>query len=251
MSKEKLIRIQKIIADAGLASRREAEKWIEEGKVTVNRQVVKKLGATADPEKDQIRVKGKLLPKSEEKIYLMFNKPKGCLTTVRDDRARKTVMDYFDKFPVRIFPVGRLDFNTEGLLLLTNDGALSKKLLDPKNNVERVYRVKVRGIPDEKDLSRLRRGVTLDGVKTGPMQVKVERATGRNSFLIMTLTEGKYRHIKRVCETIAHPVVKLSRTHFGGLSMSRLPTGAFRFLTDRELKSLRRLARPARKTDAA
>lgn len=245
------IRIQKIIADAGLASRREAEVWIEEGKVSVNRQVVKKLGTTADPDKDQIRIKGKLLPKAEEKVYLMFNKPKGCLTTVRDDRERQTVMAYFEKFPYRVFPVGRLDFNTEGLLLMTNDGTLSKKLLDPKGGVERVYRVKVRGIPDEKDLKRLRRGVSLDGVKTGPMQVKVERATGRNCFLIITLTEGKYRHIKRVCETVGHPVVKLSRTHFGGLSLSKLPSGAFRFLTDRELKSLRRLVRPDKKSDAA
>ncbi len=245
------IRLQKIIADAGLASRREAEVWIEEGKVSVNRRVVKKLGTTADPDKDQIRIKGKLLPKAEEKVYVMFNKPKGCLTTVRDDRERQTVMAYFEKFPMRIFPVGRLDFNTEGLLLMTNDGTLSKKLLDPKGGVERVYRVKVRGIPDEKDLNRLRRGVSLDGVKTGPMQVKVERATGRNSFLIVTLTEGKYRHIKRVCETVGHPVVKLSRTHFGGLSLSKLPSGAFRFLTDRELKSLRRLVRPDKKSDAA
>ncbi len=245
------IRLQKIIADAGLASRREAEGWIEAGKVSVNRKVVTKLGSTADPDKDQIRIKGKLLPKAEEKVYVMFNKPKGCLTTVRDDRERQTVMDYFDKFPVRIFPVGRLDFNTEGLLLLTNDGALSKKLLDPKGGVERIYRVKVRGLPDEKDLRRLRRGVSLDGVKTCPMQVKIERATGRNCFLILTLTEGKYRHIKRVCETIGHPVVKLSRTHFGGLSLARLPSMAFRFLTEREIKSLRRLVRPARKTDAA
>lgn len=245
------IRLQKIIADAGLASRREAEGWIEEGKVSVNRQVVTKLGTTAHPEKDQIRVKGKLLPKPEEKVYVMFNKPKGCLTTVRDDRERQTVMAYFEKFPIRVFPVGRLDFNTEGLLLMTNDGTLSKKLLDPKGGVERVYRVKVRGIPDEKDLNRLRRGVSLDGVKTGRMEVKVERATGRNSFLIVTLTEGKYRHIKRVCETVGHPVVKLSRTHFGGLSLSKLPSGAFRFLTDRELKSLRRLVRPDKKSDAA
>ncbi len=245
------IRLQKIISDAGLASRREAERWIEEGHVSVNGKKITKLGSTADPETDQIRVKKKLLPKAEEKIYLMFNKPRGCLTTVRDDRERKTVMDYFKNFPVRIFPVGRLDFNTEGLLLLTNDGDLSKKLLDPKNLVERIYRVKVHGIPDEKDLNRLRKGVYLDGKKTAPVKAKVERLTGKSCYLLLTLTEGKYRHIKRACEAIGHPVVKLSRTGFAGLELARLPSCAFRFLSGKELSSLRRLVRAGRKSDAA
>ena len=245
------IRLQKIISDAGLASRREAERWIEEGKVSVNGKVVTQLGTTADPAVDRIRVKGRALPRQDEKIYLIFNKPKGCLTTVRDDRERATVMDYFKNFPVRIFPVGRLDYNTEGLLLMTNDGELSKQLLDPKNGIERVYRVKVHGIPDEKDLNRLRKGVYLDGKKTEPIKARVERLTGRSCFLLLTLTEGKNRHIRRACEMIGHPVVKLSRTGFAGLVLARLSSGAFRFLTGKELNSLRRQVRTARKTDAA
>jgi len=178
------VRLQKIIADAGLASRREAERWIEAGQVSLNGKVVRQPGTTADPATDQIRVKGRLLSPVKEKVYIMFHKPRGCLTTVRDDKDRKTVMDYFKKFPIRLFPVGRLDYNTEGLLLLTNDGELSKKLLDPKSEVSRIYRVKVHGIPDEKDLKRLRRGVRLDGVPSGPMEVTVERATGQRLLIV-------------------------------------------------------------------
>ncbi len=241
------LRLQKIIADAGLASRREAERLIEAGKVSVNGVVVRKLGTTADPRTDTIKVKGRRLPPVREKVYVLFNKPRGCLTTVRDDRNRKTVMDYFKKFPVRLFPVGRLDFNTQGVLLLTNDGELARQLLDPRNQVERTYQVKVHGIPDERDLQRLRRGVTLDGVRTGPIRVTLDRTTGRSCYLTLVLTEGKYRHIKRACEQVGHPVVKLTRTGFGNLTLSGLPAGAFRLLTPREVKRLRRLihARPA------
>jgi pseudouridine synthase len=245
------IRLQKIIADAGLASRREAERWIEDGKVSVNGKLVRELGTTADPENDCIKVKGKVLPKPQEKVWVLFNKPKGCVTTVKDDQNRKTVMDYFKKFPVRLFPVGRLDFNTEGLLLMTNDGALAKKLLDPASGVRRTYRVKVHGIPDEKSLRRLRRGVVLDNRKSAPIEVEVERSTGRNSYLILGLVEGKYRHIRRACELIGHPVVKLARTGFGNLTLSRLPLGTFRFLSDKEVRGLKKLVQAPAKSSAA
>ena len=233
------IRLQKVIADAGLASRREAERWIAEGRVEINGKIANKPGTTVDPVSDEIRVRGKLIPRAHEKVYLLLNKPTGCLTTtVPDARGRMTVMDLIEKVPTRVFPVGRLDFNTQGALLLTSDGALSKKLLDPKYRVSRIYLVKVRGIPDEKKLRRLRRGVRLDNQPTAPVEVTVHRVSGKNCFLKLKLVEGKNRHIKRMCEVVGHPVVRLKRTHFGPLNLTGLPLGAYRFLSPREIRSL-------------
>ncbi len=242
------IRLQKIIASAGIASRREAERLIGEGHVSVNGSVVRQQGTLADPQVDRIKVNGRLLPAQEKKFYLIFYKPLGCLTTVKDDRDRPTVMDFFKDLPARLYPVGRLDFNTEGLLLFTNDGELSKKLLSPKSIVPRTYVVKVRGVPDEKDLNRLRKGVRLDNRPTGAMKVHVQRTTGKNSILSMQLTEGKYRHIKRVCEKVGHPVVKIGRIRFGNLDLTELPLGAYRFLTSRETRSLASLVRETGKS---
>ncbi len=233
------LRLQKIIASAGLASRREAERWIADGRVRVNNQVIVELGTLADPDKDRIKVNGKLLPKSSEKMFLILNKPPSCLTTMAEDkRRRKTVMDFVKQVPARVFPVGRLDYNTQGLLLFTNDGSLAKKLMDPKSEVPRIYEVKVRGVPDEKDLKRLRRGIRLDKLPTKPIEVDIKRMSGKNCFLIMTMTEGKYRHIKRICETIGHPAIRLKRTHFANLNLTELPLGVCRTLSLREVKSL-------------
>ncbi|GJL79473.1 MAG: pseudouridine synthase [Nitrospinaceae bacterium] len=232
-------RLQKIIADAGLASRREAERWIEDGQVKVNGQVVMQLGSLADPAVDKIAVKGKPLPKSQEKTFLILNKPPSCLTTMKDEsRGRRTVMDFVKQVPGRVFPVGRLDYNTQGILLFTNDGGLAKKLLEPKYQLERTYQVKVRGVPDEKKLNRIRKGIRLDNIPTAPVKVKVLRVSGKNCVLVMNLTEGKNRHIKRICEVVGHPVVKLKRTHFGKLNLTGLPLGSFRFLSPREIKGL-------------
>ncbi|PIQ96338.1 MAG: ribosomal large subunit pseudouridine synthase B [Nitrospinae bacterium CG11_big_fil_rev_8_21_14_0_20_56_8] len=238
------IRLQKIIADAGLASRRQAEQWILEGRVRVNGRVMNQLGAKADPATDRIQVNGKSVGPEADRIYLVLNKPPGCLTTmVRDSRGRPTVMEFVKKAPGRVFPVGRLDFNTQGILLFTNDGDLGRKLLSPRFEVRRTYEVKVRGVPEEKALARLRKGVPLDGKPTAPIEVEVLRTSGNNSFLRMHLVEGKNRHIKRVCEAVRHAVIRLKRTHFGPLNLSGLPLGAWRFLTPRELKALRACGR--------
>ncbi|MCH8157472.1 MAG: rRNA pseudouridine synthase [Nitrospinae bacterium] len=244
------IRLQKVIADAGLASRREAERWIAEGLVEVNGSVATQPGTTVDPVSDEVRVRGKLIPRSQDKVYLLLNKPTGYLTTtVPDARGRKTVMDIVEKAPTRVFPVGRLDFNTQGALLLTSDGTLSKKLLDPKYQVPRTYLVKVRGIPDEKQLQRLRRGIRLDDRPTAPMEATVHRVSGKNCFLKLKLVEGKNRHIKRVCEAVRHPVVRLKRTHFAGLNLTGLPLGAYRFLSPREIRSLEFLVKKEPSTE--
>lgn len=235
------MRLQKIIAQAGVASRREAERLIDEGKVSVNGSVIRKQGTLADPAKDQIRVQGKLLSGASEKVFVLFNKPRGCVTTVRDELGRPTVMDYVDKVPSRVFPVGRLDFNTEGLLILTNDGALSEKLLNPKNRIPRSYRVKVRGVPETRVLEKMRKGIPLDGRPTLPMDASVFRVTGKNSILTLQLAEGRNRHIRRVCERLGHPVVKLQRIEFGKLDLADLPVGAYRFLSPKEVRSLNAL----------
>jgi len=241
------LRLQKIIANAGIASRREAERLIDEGRVSVNGTVVRQQGVLADPDADRIKVNGRLLPAPEKKVFILLNKPRGCLTTVKDDKARPTVMEFFKDLPARVYPVGRLDFNTEGVLLFTNDGDLSKKLLSPKSKVPRTYLVKVRGVPEEKALNRLRRGVRLDNRPTGPMKVHIKRTTGKNSVLSIKLAEGKYRHLKRVCEKVGHPVVKISRIEFGKLNLTGLPLGAYRFLTPKEVRSLNALIREADK----
>ena len=249
------IRIQKIIADAGLASRREAEKWIQEGKVKVNDKVVTQLGSLADPTVDRIKVFGKAIPDKQKEVYVLLNKPTGCLTTMeKDKRGRTTVMEYVRVTKVRVFPVGRLDYNTQGVLLFTNNGILAKKLLLPKYEVERTYKVKVAGIPNEKTLKRLARGVHIENEKFKPINVAIKKNSGKNCFITMTLTEGKNRHIKKICEHIGHPVIKLQRTHFGGLNLTGLPLGACRFLKPKEVKSIKKLVavgpslpRPARK----
>jgi len=241
------LRLQKIIANAGIASRREAERLIDEGRVSVNGTVVRQQGVLADPDADRIKVNGRLLPAPEKKVFILLNKPRGCLTTVKDDKARPTVMEFFKDLPARVYPVGRLDFNTEGVLLFTNDGDLSKKLLAPKSKVPRTYLVKVRGVPEEKALNRLRRGVRLDNRPTGPMKVHIKRTTGKNSVLSIKLAEGKYRHLKRVCEKVGHPVVKINRIEFGKLNLTGLPLGAYRFLTPKEVRSLNAMIREADK----
>jgi len=236
------IRLQKIIADAGLTSRREAERWIVDGKVKVNDEVVTQLGSLADPTEDRIKILDKLIPKKQNEVYIILNKPTGCLTTMaKDKHGRTTVMEYVQATKVRVFPVGRLDYNTQGVLLFTNDGVLAKKLLLPKYKVERTYKVKVSGMPNEKTLKRLKRGVHIGGEKFKSIDVKIQKSSGKNCFLIMTLTEGKNRHIKKVCEHIGHPVIKLQRTHFGGLNLNGLPLGACRFLKPKEVKSLKKL----------
>ena len=240
-------RLQKVIADAGLTSRREAERWISEGRVKVNGNVVTKLGTTVDPLLDEVRARGKLIPRSQERVFILLNKPTDFLTTMgKDERGRKTVMDLIKNIPTRVFPVGRLDYNTQGALLLSSDGALSKKLLDPKYKVSRNYLVKVRGVPDEKTLRRLRRGIGLDNQSTLPLGAEIDRVSGKNSFIKIKMFEGKNRHVKRVCEVVGHSVIRLKRTHFGNINLTGLPLGAYRFLSPREIKSLEFLVENAK-----
>lgn len=235
------IRLQKIIAQSGIGSRRQAEQWIAEGRVRVNGQVVNQLGTLADASEDVIKVGNRRVPRAEAKQYILLNKPTGCVSTMKDEKGRPTVMEFLKKIDVRTFPVGRLDFNTQGALLFTNDGELSKKLLDPKYHVPRTYQVKVRGIPDDKTLGRLRKGIALNGEPTEPLEAAVSRVSGKNCFLTIKLFEGKNRHIKRICEIVNHPVIRLKRTHFAFLSVKGMEPGQYRHLLPKEVESLRQL----------
>ena len=235
-------RLQKIIATAGIASRRHAEQLIAAGEVTVNGKVITEPGTKADPDVDHIKVRGKLINpvlKKVEKMHVLLNKPRGYLSSVSDPEGRPTVVDLLPPSLGRLYPVGRLDFNTEGLLLLTNDGEFTNFITSARNRVEKVYEAKVKGVPDEKSIERLRRGVTLeDGVRTAPAKIRQTAATGNNSWFEILLHEGKNQQIRRMFDLIGHSVVKLRRSRIGGLRDDELKPGRWRRLTESEVKML-------------
>ncbi len=231
-------RLQKILAKAGIGSRRAAERLITGGHVSVNGKIVSNLGVKADVEKDKIRIDGRLVGDYQPKIYVMLNKPKGFVTTLRDPQGRPTIADLIRDIDIRIFPVGRLDYDSEGLLLLTNDGDLSCFLQHPRNEIPRTYHVKVKGKPPSYTLVRLRKGVFLDGSITAPAKVRKIREGKRNTWLEMAVTEGRRRQIRRVCEAIGYPVLKLKRMGFGSLVLGSLSPGAYRYLNAKELRDL-------------
>lgn len=239
------IRLQKLLSEAGAASRREAEEWIREGRVRVNGRVAR-LGDRADPETDAVRVDGKrMLPATGPKRYILLNKPKGYATTLSDPKGRSTVMDLLpERLRRGVKPVGRLDVQTEGLLLLTDDGDLAARVAHPSTGCAKEYRVKVSGVPEESRLERLRRGIFLDGKRTRPCEIDRIATTGGkgegNAWLRVALREGRTRQIRRMFESIGHRVSKLRRVAIGPIRDDRLPPGACRRLSGAEVDSLRR-----------
>ncbi|HCL80717.1 MAG: pseudouridine synthase [Nitrospirae bacterium GWC2_46_6] len=230
-------RIQKILAMAGIASRRKAEEFIIEGRVTVNGKTAV-LGAKADPSKDHIKVDGKLITRSEPKVYLMFNKPAGVVTSLSDPEGRPTVKDFLKGIKYRVFPVGRLDYDSEGLLLMTNDGDLAYSLLHPSKKIPKIYLVKAQGIIDEAVMESLRIGVRLEDGLTAPAKVKRVRQTGNNTWVEITIYEGRKRQIRRMLEKVGHSVIKLRRISISGLKLGDLKQGEMRRLTIEEIKNL-------------
>lgn len=244
-------RLQKIIAAAGIASRRKAEDLITQGRVAVNGQVVTELGSKADPARDYIKVDGKLLRGPERHTYLLLNKPRGYVTTVSDPEGRPTVMSLLHHVPERIYPVGRLDYASEGLLLLTNDGELANKLTRAASHVPKTYLVKISGRATEEDLVKLRRGIRLrpapshpdrgremKSVHTAPAQIRLIKDAA-NPWYEVTLIEGRNRQIRRMFEEVGHHVEKIRRVGYGPLLLDVEP-GQFRELTPREVETLRR-----------
>ena len=236
-------RLQKIIAHAGVASRREAEAMIREGRVTLNGRVVTELGTKANAERDHIKVDGKLISHAEEHRYILLYKPKEVMTTVEDPQGRRTVIDLVRGIRERIYPVGRLDYHSEGLVLLTNDGELAFKVSHPTHGSVKTYHVKVRGVPEERMIDKLRRGITIEGKRTLPCEIERLKTTGRsndegNSWFEVKLREGRTHQIRKMFQAIGHPVSKLRRVAIGPLSDPKLTPGVWRELTKQEVKQL-------------
>jgi 23S rRNA pseudouridine2605 synthase len=234
-SSENKLRLNKLIADSGLASRRHADRMIEEGQVTVNGKRVYELGIKVDPAHDNILVNGKPLKKPMENVYILFNKPKGVLTTMEDPLGRPTIAEYLEGVPGRVFPVGRLDWDSEGMLLLTNDGEFANKVTHPKAEVTKTYMVKVDGQPTKEDLQKLLRGVTIIGGKVAAKHIeKVKRQEGSDKYdwYKMVITEGKNRQIRQMFEKIGFDVMKLQRVAIGRLRIGNVERGELVFLND-------------------
>ena len=237
-------RLQKILSQAGIASRRAAEQMMLDGRVTVNGTTIRELGTKADPSRDDIRVDGSRVKIAEHHRYILLNKPRGYVTTRSDPERRKTVLDLLRGVKEYVYPVGRLDYESEGLLLLMNDGDLAAKLTHPSHGIARVYEARVLGIPDAHDLDRLQRGMTIDGrrmraAEVGMLPMKRD-ATG--ATLVISLREGRNRQVRNMCDAIGHPVDHLKRVAIGPLRDPRLKVGYWRDLNDDEVKRLRKAA---------
>ncbi len=234
-------RLQKIIARAGLASRREAERWIQEGRVAVNGRVVRELGSQADPGKDKIKVDGKLIHQPSQ-LYYLFHKPAGMITSMDDPQGRLHLGEWLERFgrKGRLFPVGRLDFNSSGLLFLTNDGELAQRLTHPRYQIRKSYRVKVSRCPSEQELNLLRGGIKLEDGITAPARVRVLQLLKKNAWLEVEIREGRYREVRRMFEALRIFVEKLMRVRMGPLHLGRLSQGEMRPLTQAESIALKR-----------
>ena len=238
-------RLQKVLAHAGVTSRRAAERLILERRVTVNRAVATRLGIRVDPSRDAVRVDGRKIPTAPPShTYLAMNKPRGCVTTLRDPENRPTVADLLEGTGSRVYPVGRLDFNSEGLLLFTDDGSLARDLMHPRSRVPKTYWAKVQGEPTREALLRLSRGIIVKGRRTLPAKASVMRSGGK-SWIEMTVVEGRKHQVREMLEAIGHPVMRLRRVSYGGIDLGRLPVARVRTITAEEVRRLRSAVRPA------
>lgn len=229
--------MQKILARAGIASRRKAEEYILQGRIKVNGKVIREIGCKADPDADRITFDDRLIA-SEEKVYLLLNKPTGYVTTLSDPQGRPKVTDLVADIPQRVFPVGRLDYDTAGALLLTNDGELGNRIIHPSFEINKTYEATVKGRPDVDKLRQLEEGILLDGKKTWPARVRI-LAEGRHQTTVeLIIHEGKKRQVRRMLAAIGHPVIALKRTAYGGLKLGNLASGRYRLLTRKELEKI-------------
>ena len=231
------MRLQKYMAECGVASRRRAEEMILEGKVSVNGVVISQMGVQVE-DGDEVRVEGKLIRPEAQKRYVMYHKPAGEVTTVSDPEGRAAVLDHFRDYPVRLYPVGRLDYDSEGLLLLTNDGALTERMLHPSHLVEKIYLARVTGQVSMDSVRQLRAGVMLDDHKTAPAKVRIIKEETFATVVLVTIHEGRNRQVRRMFEALGHRVLQLRRVKFGPLELGDLPRGQWRELTAEEVRRL-------------
>ena len=235
-----MVRLQKFLADCGVCSRRKAEEYILSGKVKVNNNIVTELGTKVDEIKDKVYFNNKLVNIENSKVYIMLNKPEGCVTTAKEQFNRKTVFDYIN-IKERVVPVGRLDYDTSGLLLLTNDGDLTYKLTHPKHSIKKVYIAKVYGVPNKKKLDTFKKGIIIDGYKTLPSNIEIIEKDNKYSVLKIIITEGRNRQVRKMCEAIGHRVASLKRIAIENLSIGDLKVGEYRYLTKKEVKYLKKI----------
>ena len=234
------MRLNKYIAQSGIASRRKADELTVNGNVKVNGRVMKELGYDVLPD-DTVEVNGRVISADEKKVYIALNKPKGFVTTMSDDKDRLTVADLVSDIPERIFPVGRLDYNTTGLLIMTNDGDLANKLSHPKHHVEKTYRVKVSGVLSGKRIGALRKGVDIGGFVTSPARVTLVKQTEKSAVATITIHEGKNRQVRKMFKAVGCPVQELTRIAIGDIQLARLKEGTYRKLTKQEIEYLKNL----------
>lgn len=237
-------RLQKILSQAGIASRRESEKIIADGRVAVNGVVVTELGTKADPDTDSITVDGKALTVEEQRVYILLYKPVGYMTTMKDPEGRPIVTDLLKGVRERVYPIGRLDYNTEGLLLLTNDGAMANMLMHPSHEVDKGYLVRVSGHVTPSQISRLSEGVQLEDGMTAPAKVLPVSESENNSWISVTIHEGRYRQVRRMCEAVGLNVVRLKRSRYDFLEIGEMKPGEYRFLEPEEVVRLKRKVGP-------
>jgi len=238
------IRLNKLLSMHGIASRRAADALISQGRVELNGRVVTELGTKADPDVDEIKVDGRRLKAAPIKRYLLMNKPAGVMSTRSDPQRRTTVIDLLAQSGISgyFYPVGRLDYDSEGLIILTNDGAFAERVTHPRYELERTYEAVVEGIPDERDLDRLRRGVQIDGERTGAAKITRRRVLSgkrEQTQLEIVIREGRNRQVRKMCDAIAHPVARLRRVRIGSITDTRLRPGQFRDLTEPEIRALK------------
>ena len=236
-------RLQKVLARAGIASRRESEKLISAGRVSVNGKVVRELGTKVDPEADAIRVDTILLTRPKKHLTFLLMKPKGSLSTVRDDQGRRTIMDLLPPTEHRLYPIGRLDEDSDGLLLVSDDGTLTNLVTHPRYEIPKTYELRIRGRLEGEDVRRVESGVWLADGRTGPARIRIRKRGRQISRVEVTLTEGRNRELRRIFAKIGHPVLSLRRIRIGNLSAKGLRLGQFRRLSDREIRDLRGMAR--------
>ena len=236
------MRLQKFLAHSGVCSRRAAEELIRQGRVKVDGHTVTEMGMQVDPDKSRVEVDGRKVTGCQKHVYLLMNKPRGVLTTVKDTHGRRTVMDLLGITDQRVYPVGRLDLDSEGLLLLTNDGELAQRLLHPSHKIPKKYHVTVKGRPSRKDIKMLMEGVELDGKLTLPCTIRALGTTRRTTLMEITLSEGRKRQIRLMMDLVGHPVIRLVRVEMGPLNIKGLSLGKFRKLDDAEVAALKKAA---------
>ncbi|MGI9536229.1 MAG: pseudouridine synthase [Desulfocapsaceae bacterium] len=232
------IRLQKYLADCGITSRRKAELLISEGSISVDGKIITEMGYKVDPQLQEVRYKGELVERTKEHIYILLNKPRGYVTTMSDPQGRPIVTSLLKDLDVRVFPVGRLDIDTEGALILTDDGELTHKILHPSHESTKTYEVVVKGLVSQGKIRKLEQGIEIDGRKTWPAKISKARKQGQATRLVITIHEGRKRQVRKMFEAIGHPVINLKRIAYGQLRLGSLKSGTYRFLTPEDMKKV-------------